>query len=131
MKDSRVLAKGLIGGYCSRKRPGRPSLAPPRRFHSDHFPVRKEKKEQVYLLLPTQKAAPRHKLVLQHVPCSFATMAKMTATCAITRTIASDVVVHNLHMYKINAYTHAHRAHINHITYLFAIALCHTHKTVT
>ena len=48
LKDARVLlAKGLIGDYCSRKRPGRPSLAPPsRRFHSDHFPMRKEKRSK-------------------------------------------------------------------------------------
>ena len=42
MKDFRVrLALGLIGDYCSRKRPGRPSKKPPRkRFCSQHFPVR-------------------------------------------------------------------------------------------
>ena len=36
------LAKSLIGSYCSRKRPGRPSQAtpPPKRFCSSHFPVR-------------------------------------------------------------------------------------------
>ena len=36
------LAKALIGRYCSRKRPGRPSLSlpPATRFCADHFPVR-------------------------------------------------------------------------------------------
>ena len=35
------LVNSLIGSYCSRKRPGRPSLAtpPPKRFCSSHFPV--------------------------------------------------------------------------------------------
>ena len=41
-KNFRVtLGKELIGGYCSRKRPGRPSAAPaPKRFCQAHFPVR-------------------------------------------------------------------------------------------
>ena len=41
-KDFRAtLAKELIGGYCSRKRPGRPSAArPSKRFCQTHFPVR-------------------------------------------------------------------------------------------
>ena len=42
VKDFRVdLAKALIGDYCSRKRPGRPSMVPSaQRFCEDHFPKR-------------------------------------------------------------------------------------------
>ena len=42
MKDFRTnLAKGLIGDYCSRKRPGRPrTVSQPKRFCSEHFPTR-------------------------------------------------------------------------------------------
>ena len=42
LKTFRVeLAKSLIADYCSRKRPGRPSIsAPVKRFCQSHFPVR-------------------------------------------------------------------------------------------
>ena len=42
------LAKSLIGSYCSRKRPGRPSQSapPPKRFCSSHFPVRGSEKQR-------------------------------------------------------------------------------------
>lgn len=38
------LAKGLIGEYSSRKRPGRPTLNPAKRFCAAHFPMRGSEK---------------------------------------------------------------------------------------
>ena len=45
IKDLRVsLAKGLIATYNSRKRKGRPTLTPTKKFCSDHFPIHGDSK---------------------------------------------------------------------------------------